>query len=186
MTRQESVVRPAEVVTWLLVDDGSIPNNPDLPLLLYRQAFALPERDPASMLESVFTANKWPAAWRYGIFPFHHYHSTAHEVLGVFRGHATVLFGGASGITARVGPGDVIIIPAGVGHKLLEASTGFTVVGAYPAGTRADLCRGRENERPTCLEAIARVAIPGQDPVYGVDGPLQKYWLKMTASAPDN
>ena len=167
-----------------LEDDGSIPNNSACPLLIYRRAISLPEQDSASVIESVFTANNWPAAWRYGIFPFHHYHSTAHEVLGVYNGTATVLFGGESGIAVQVSPGDVVIIPAGVGHKLLEASAGFSVVGAYPAGTTADLCRGHRDERVAAIASIAGVVVPDQDPVYGTEGPLKEHWLRHPASTP--
>ena len=119
-----------------LEDDGAIPNNAKLPLLVYRQAVALPEDDPAAVFEALFTANGWPAAWRNGVHPFHHYHSTAHEVLGVFSGRATACFGGEHGVRMSVSAGDVVIIPAGVGHKGIEATPDLGIVGAYPAGNR--------------------------------------------------
>lgn len=169
-------IRPAAVQSQRLEDDGSIPNNAKLPLLLYPQAVTLPTDDPATVFESLFTANGWPAAWRDGIFPFHHYHSTAHEVLGVFRGSATVRFGGEHGVEMTVSAGDVVIIPAGVGHKALEASADLGIVGAYPAGTRPDLCRGLADERPRCLDAIAQVTVPARDPLYGAGGPLRQHW----------
>ena len=173
---------PVSVEFWRFLDDGAIPNNVALPLLVYRQAAILPERDPACRFESVFTANGWPAAWRYGIFPFHHYHSTAHEALGVYSGSATVLFGGEFGAEVRVRAGDAIIIPAGVGHKALEASRDLGVVGAYPAGTEPDLLRGDPEDRPRSLESIAQVALPDQDPVYGTGGPLMRRWTPQAAS----
>ena len=168
--------RPTAVETWRLADDGTIPNNAALPLLLYRRAVILPAVDPASVFEAAFTANGWPAAWRNGIFPFHHFHSTAHEALGVFSGSATARFGGESGIEVTVSAGDVIVIPAGVGHKAVEASADLGIVGAYPAGTDPDLCRGAQGERPRSLQAIAQVAIPDRDPFYGAGGPLRQYW----------
>lgn len=162
-----------------LEDDGAIPNNAELPLLVYRQAVALPEDDPAAVFEALFTASGWPAAWRNGIHPFHHYHSTAHEVLGVFSGQATACFGGERGVRMTVSAGDVVIIPAGVGHKGIEATSDLGIVGAYPAGTGPDLCRGLSGERPACLEAIARVAVPHSDPVYGTVGPLHEHWASV-------
>ena len=176
MSDHRARTRPATVETWRLDDDGTIPNNAELPLLLYRQAVALPERDPATVFEALFTANGWPAAWRNGIFPFHHFHSTAHEALGVFSGSATACFGGESGIEITVSAGDVIIIPAGVGHKAIEASADLGIVGAYPTGTRPDLCRGAPEERPGCLDSIAQVAIPDRDPLYGHGGHLRQHW----------
>ena len=174
--RTTESARPAAVEAWRLADDGTIPNNPSLPLLLYRQAAVLSAPDPATVFEEAFTANGWPAAWRDGIFPFHHFHSTAHEALGVFSGSATARFGGESGIDVTVSAGDVIIIPAGVGHKAVEASVDLGIVGAYPAGTDPDLCRGVRGERPRTLEAIAGVAVPSRDPLYGAGGPLRRHW----------
>ncbi len=159
-----------------LEDDGAIPNNAKLPLLVYRQAVDLPEEDPAAVFEALFTANGWPAAWRDGIHPFHHYHSTAHEALGVFSGRATACFGGEHGARMTVSAGDVIIIPAGVGHKGIEATRDLGIVGAYPTGTSPDLLRGLTGERPASLVAIARVATPRSDPVYGAEGPLCEHW----------
>src|SRR5690606_9315115 len=117
--------------------DGKIPNNPRLPLLIYRGTLPPgqgPEADPAAAFESVFARNGWHGAWRDGIYPYHHYHSTAHEVLGVASGEAQVRLGGRNGMTLTIRAGDVVIIPAGVGHCNLGATPDFLVVGAYPEG----------------------------------------------------
>jgi uncharacterized protein YjlB len=159
-----------------LQDDGSIPNS-KFPLLIYQGALKLPASDPAALFEELFTSNHWSDSWRDGIYTYHHYHSTAHEVLGVYRGSATVQFGGERGTKQKVTAGDVIIIPAGVAHKNLGASSDFGVVGAYPAGQQWDMNYGQASERPQVDENIARVAMPEFDPVYGVDGPLKKSWV---------
>ena len=138
--------------------------------------WTLPEDEPATVFEALFTANGWPAAWRNGIYPFHHFHSTAHEALGVYRGTATARFGGEGGVDMTVSAGDVVIIPAGVGHKAIEASPDLGIVGAYPAGSGPDLCRGAPGERPASLAAIARVTVPARDPLYGAGGPLREHW----------
>ena len=70
--------------------------------------------DPAA-IERIFAANGWPPAWRNGVHPFHHF-SSAHEVLGVARGEASVLFGGPDGTVLPVAAGDVVVVPAGVAH----------------------------------------------------------------------
>ena len=176
MTDFDALIKSAKVVARRLEDDGSIPNNPSLPLLVYRQAVTLPEDDPATVFEALFTANGWPAAWRNGIYPFHHFHSTAHEALGVYAGTATARFGGEHGVDMTVSAGDVVIIPAGVGHKAIDASSDLGIVGAYPAGTGPDLCRGAPGERPASLDAIARVPVPACDPLYGAEGPLGQHW----------
>ena len=135
-------------------DDGSIPNNA-LPLLLYQQAFARDTPDLPSAIEERFAKNDWTGSWRAGVFPFHHYHSTTHEVLAVYRGTATLQLGGEQGRKFAVKPGDVIVIPAGVGHKRVESSEDFGLVGAYPEGRQWDLLRGLPDERPQADRNIA-------------------------------
>lgn len=167
---------PPDKLCFRFSDDGMIPNNPQCSLLLYRQALSLPARDPAVLLETLFASNRWFGSWRDGIYPFHHYHSTSHEVLGVYSGSATVLFGGEQGITQEIQRGDVVLIPAGVAHKNLSSSDDFGVVGAYPEGRPWDMCYGRPDERPRADDNIAKVPVPELDPVYGVEGPLRQEW----------
>ncbi|HHY86764.1 MAG TPA: cupin domain-containing protein [Verrucomicrobia bacterium] len=166
---------PPEVSVFQLADDGAIPNS-RFPLLIYHAAVQLPAADPASAFEELFEFNEWGGLWRDGIYTYHHYHSTAHEVLGVYRGSATVQFGGERGIKQKVVAGDVILIPAGVAHKNMGASSDFGVVGAYPAGQEWDMNYGRPQERPQADENIARVALPTADPIYGRRGPVREHW----------
>src|SRR5437764_8654672 len=125
---QEAQSNPAvgspNVSAYELPREDLIPNS-RLPLLVYRHAFRMePSYDPAVM-EKVFRANHWGGIWRNGIYAYHHYHSTAHEVLGVFRGSATVQFGGDHGRTQELHAGDVVVIPAGVAHKNLGSTDDF-------------------------------------------------------------
>jgi uncharacterized protein YjlB len=168
-----------KVILQTLTDDGVFPNNAKLPLIVYRGAVALPERDPAAAFEALFAAHDWPPAWRYGIFGYHHYHSTAHEVLGVFRGRATLQFGGEPGVVLEVQTGDVVVLPAGVAHKSLDSSRGFCAVGAYPRGQQWDTCTGKPGERPRADANIAGVPLPQADPVYGPKGPLMTHWTMV-------
>ena len=87
--------RPVEPITFLFQDDGETPNNPRLPLILYRDAVDVSGRDPAAAFEAIFERNGWGWGWRNGIFDFRHFHLRAHEVLGIARGSAQVEFGGA-------------------------------------------------------------------------------------------
>jgi len=165
-----------QVVTHLLRGDGEIPNNPRFPLLAYKGAVTLPATDPASVFERLFAANEWAGSWRDGVFPFHHFHSSAHEVLGVYGGSATIRLGGEGGVTLTVEPGDVVIIPAGVGHKKLASRGAFGVVGAYPAGQHPDICRASRRKLDGHADEVARVPLPAKDPVYGAQGPLFEHW----------
>jgi uncharacterized protein YjlB len=72
--------------TSRLAPDGSLANNPRLPLLLYPQAVALNDKAPATVFETRFQIHRWGATRCNGVFTFHQYHSTAHEVPGVYRG----------------------------------------------------------------------------------------------------
>ncbi len=163
------------IESYRLDDDGRIPNNPALPLLVYRAAVPA-DRDAAALFEMRFAEYGWRGAWRNGVYDYHHFHSTAHEVLGIARGEARIRFGGENGPCIRVGAGDAVVVPAGVGHKNEGASDDLLVVGAYPAGQKPDLCTGAAGERPGVLDAIRRVALPAADPIYGDEGPLRAYW----------
>jgi uncharacterized protein YjlB len=170
-------VRASEPQQFLFADDGSIPNNPTLPFLVYGGAVALNgPHDPAAVLEELFASNGWGDSWRNGVYPFVHYHSAIHEVLGVARGTARVRFGGALGAELALNAGDVAIQPAGTGHQRLDASRDFLVVGAYPPHGKYDLCRGAPEEHDRARLSIPKVPLPQKDPVFGSDGALVKLW----------
>lgn len=154
--------------TYHLLDDGVFPNNPHWPLVVYRQGTGDEGRSAsAAAFEKLFQANAWPPQWRSGIFSFHHYHSTSHEVLGVFSGHAEIQFGGDKGLVIECKSGDVIIIPAGVAHCCLSSADGFCCVGAYPAGANWDVLTEQDDDRVAAASRVADVAAPVMDPVYG-------------------
>lgn len=165
-----------QVETTLLDADGPFPNNGDLPVLLYRDAFSAPAENLASAIERTFRANGWRGTWRNGIYGYHHYHSTAHEVLGIARGSASIQLGGPHGETFDVRQRDVIVLPAGIPHKKLKSSSDFLVVGAYPEGQSWDMNYGKPGERPDADANITQVPLPQRDPVQGTKGPLLMHW----------
>jgi uncharacterized protein YjlB len=167
-----------DVRTHLLKDDGVIPNNPRLPLVLYPDVVRT-DAGPsttAGFFETIFSDNGWGRSWRNGVFPYHHYHSTQHEVLGVYAGWAEVQFGGEAGLVEVLRAGDAVVIPAGVAHKRISASGDFGVVGAYPPGDDWDMNYGRMEERAEALRNIEAVPPPPGDPVLGEGGPLEELW----------
>lgn len=166
-------------------DDGTTPNNPVLPLLLYRGAVALPDAfDPASVFEQLFAANGWRGSWRDGIYGFLHFHTRTHEVLGIARGRAWVKFGGAKGREVILKAGDVVVLPAGTGHKRLAKSRDLLVVGAYPeSGGKYDEPRPSQVDHATAVASVAAARLPDKDPVYGRNGPLKRLWRDASRSA---
>jgi uncharacterized protein YjlB len=156
-----------------LKPNGWMPNSP-LPVLLYRSA--LPSSpDLAADMERIFLANKWPPQWRNGVYAFHHYHSTAHEVLGFAAGHADLMLGGEGGETVTVHAGDVLVLPTGTGHCRISASDDFLVIGAYPENEQWDICRSAAS--PETLASMRKVRFPQSDPLTGPTGPLPKLWI---------
>jgi uncharacterized protein YjlB len=166
------------VVAHQLAPGGAIPNHPHWPLLVYPAAVEIAGSDPAAAFEALFDRNRWPAAWRNGVYAHHHFHTTAHEALGVYSGEVTVQFGGDDGIVVTARPGDVIVLPAGTGHKRLSSRGALGVVGAYPAGQHADICTPLLSNRTRHAGAVAQVPLPECDPVYGAEGPLFTYWKR--------
>jgi len=167
----------SEIQAFTFDDDGETPNNPRLPLLLYRQAVSLAgERDPAAPFERLFGAHGWGDGWRNGIYPFLHFHAGVHEVLGIACGAATVEFGGTRGKPLDVTAGDVAVLPAGTGHRRIAASRDLLVVGAYPRNGSFDQHRPGEIAHAAAVAAIARVPLPEMDPVHGETGPLCDLW----------
>ena len=162
------------IETHLFADDGVVPNN-SLPLVLYRGALGS-EGDLAARCEEMFEAHGWPGAWRNGIYGHHHYHSNAHEVLGIARGTARVRLGGENGASVELRAGDVVVIPAGVAHKREAASADLLVIGSYPRGQRPDICRAEAGAHDQSVGQVAKVALPECDPVTGRAGPLLDCW----------
>ncbi len=182
MTAIMAEMTPRNPLTFLLKDDGKVPNNPALPVLLYKNAVDLDKSiAPAAAIENLFRANGWGhGQWRDGIYPFVHYHSMIHEVLGIAQGRAKVQLGGPHGEVFDLAAGDVVVLPAGTGHQRFSASDDLLVIGAYPPEGTYNLCRGdNPAERDKALNTIAKVPVPTTDPVGGKNGPLPRLWRRQ-------
>lgn len=164
----------AEQPQALRLEPGDTMPNSRLPVLIYRKALAQDETNKAGGFERMFEANGWRGIWRDGIYDYDHYHSNAHEVLGVAQGRAELRLGGDTGKTVKLEAGDVVVLPAGTGHRRISHSENFVVIGAYPAGQEHyDICRTRS---PEAELRINKVKPPESDPVGGKSGPLLELW----------
>ncbi|AUX94723.1 hypothetical protein [Mixta gaviniae] len=159
----------------LAMPSNGVPNNP-LPLIIYPRVVPNDVEDIAAWFEQRFNDNQWPARWRAPIFPYTHYHSNTHELLGVGAGWAEVLFGGESGRMVTLRVGDAVLIPAGVGHQQVAASEDFFTVGAYPAGMTPDTLRDDKDKMEQALANIKRVPLPQFDPITGGEGAVTDFW----------
>ncbi len=155
-------------ITYFFADDGAVPNNPALPMLVYKAALDLSgARDPETAIEKLFDAHDWGnGRWRNGIFAYAHYHSMIHEVLGIARGTAKVRFGGDKGEVLDLEPGDIAVLPAGTSgyrrHRIWwslaairpPAPTTCAAATGRPTGT----ARSRRSPRCRCQRPIRSAA----------------------------
>lgn len=147
-------------------EDELAPNNPDLLVLIYSEAFE--KQDGLDdVMEKTFTKNGWGGIWRDGIFDYVHFHSNAHEVLGIAKGTVTVRLGGDLGIDFLLTAGDVVVLPAGTGHKKISGSSDLLVVAAYPKGQENYDIHKSWKDNPSVKNNIKAVALPQKDPLTG-------------------
>ncbi len=163
--------------SFSFADDGEVPNHPRWPLIVYAGAI-----DPAFLAASefafdrLFERNGWVVGFRNGIYPFTHFHSNTHEVLGIARGEATVQLGGEAGRALIVKAGDALLLPAGTGHRRIASSRDLLVIGGYPPGYQYDLIRSAAGDDGGIRARIVGVARPDADPVGGGAGPMTELW----------
>ncbi len=161
------------------IKEYNLPAITKYPLILYRGAVKTQGPSAAEECLALFARNGWRGGWTNGIYPYHHFHATTHEALGIVRGRARVRFGGKHGPSVEVEAGDAVVIPAGVSHCNEGASDDLVVVGAYPDGHHPDIERkGSDEATEIARQRTRAVPIPGADPICGKDGPLLKSWRR--------
>ncbi|KAL2006416.1 hypothetical protein VTN00DRAFT_9084 [Thermoascus crustaceus] len=156
------------IPAWHNIPNTSIQSKP---LLIYHGAFQASAKELWSRLKEIGAV---VPQWQYTMYSQTHFHSTTHEVLGVVSGRARLCFGGEKNperFEPTVEKGDLMILPAGVGHRLLDdLDGGFQVVGAYPPGKQWDMCYGSPGEEQK-VKNIEKLGWFDKDPLYGKEGP---------------
>jgi len=154
--------------------------NSKLPVIIYQGALNLPRQKnkAAEIARSVCEGNGWSNTWKNGIYDFHHYHSITHECMAVVMGSARLVLGGPGGKAVELNSGDVIILPAGIGHACTRASDDFLCIGSYPQGKDYDTNYGIPAEFKIAVKRIKELSIPAGDPIFGKTGFLKVYWKK--------
>lgn len=160
----------------MMAADRFCPNNQKLQVILYKQVLQL-TGNAEKEVKDLFEKNGWTDAWTDSIFTYHHYHSTAHEVLAIIAGHCMLDLGGDDGNIQTIAKGDVIILPAGVAHKNVGSSDDFVCIGAYPNGQKYDMNYCKEEEMEQSKINIDNVPLPEKDPVMGDSGALVQLWF---------
>ena len=105
-----------------------------------------------------------------------HYHSTTHEVIGIKSGEVTLILGDSVGKSIAMKAGDLIIIPASVGHYSSINQLAYEAVGGYPNGTEWDMIFNEKDKHEFAMETIRKIPIPQTDPLLGSIGLLFEFW----------
>ena len=162
---------------FYLQENDAIPNNPDLPVLLYRDVLDSTRADKHRQFQHYFEQNGWKGIWKNGLYDYHHFHSSSHEALGIASGSADMELGGDGEKTITVKAGDLILLPAGTGHRRVSASENLVIIGAYPEGQQNyDVCRSKSDYSGNLAPHLKTVPLPKNDPIYGSEGPLLQFW----------
>jgi len=163
-------MRSPQKLNFKKADD--VPNS-HLPVVIFRGRLARFRPRKAQAFRRAFEKSGWVGVWTDTIFDYTHFHSNAHEVLGIAEGTVTLRLGGEKGRLVRLKPGDMLVLPAGVGHRRVAGDDRLKVVGAYPRGqAHFDMKRAGR--------AIPKPPLPRTDPFEGENGPLTKIWHPRT------
>ncbi|TPN81137.1 hypothetical protein FJ987_09865 [Mesorhizobium sp. CU2] len=168
-----------KVETIFLKPTPTVPNS-RLPVLIYRGIIS----GSIANFEATIRANGWFPDWysKMGLYPKHHFHSDAHELIGFASGAQTGRLGGDGGVDVELEKGDVVVIPAGVGHLGIGISDDILAIGAYPLGYGIrDFRLCEASEFAEAFRKVQQVPVPPTDPFLGATGPLPEIWMNAAA-----
>jgi uncharacterized protein YjlB len=164
----------SETETRIFEPSGGIPNS-RYPAVIYRDALPREARQGRAAC-ALLVSNGWGGNWLYGVYPFWHFHTKGHEVLACTAGRARLGLGGEGGMEVEVRQGDVCVLPAGVGHRCLQASGDFQMAGGYPPGQEGDIVRPGEIAIDEARAKIAALPLPTTHPLSGKADGIVRLW----------
>jgi uncharacterized protein YjlB len=97
-------------------------------VLIFRGVLAPQASKKALRFRHAFQKSGWTGLWSDTIYDYTHFHSNAHEVLGIAEGKVTLKLGGEEGRLFRLKAGDMLVLPAGVGHRRVGGDEGLKVL----------------------------------------------------------
>jgi len=174
---------------YLKKSTAHVPNSP-LPVLVYRNV--LPSEPTAETTRDAIEPNDWLQGGVFKHYPAHHFHSVTHECYAVFKGSSRLLLGrgpldqpDGGNVEVELGPGDAIVLPAGVAHCSIRSENDYEYVGLYPRGSPHwdnNFCKAGEDETKEKARNARAVPVPDSDPIFGTDGPLVEIWRQAMKS----
>ena len=140
----ERLVRLRKPELFRFRDDGETPNNPRLPLVVYRGAVRL-DRGTIPLRSSRRPSPATAGAIRGATASM----TSCISIPRPTKCWASPAAGSRAirrrqGLQHHLAAGDVVVLPAGTGHRRIRASRDLLVVGAYPAGGSYDEPRPEE------------------------------------------
>ena len=128
---------------------GLIPNTSiqNKPLYIYQGVFQ-PSVSASNIETHLTSVGVVVPQWRFTMYSQTHFHSTTHEVLCISHGRAKLCFGGednSGAISPTVSKGDVIVVPAGVAHWLLNDEDGSFEMVLWETGRGREGCEHQED-----------------------------------------
>ncbi|UQC81019.1 uncharacterized protein CLUP02_06505 [Colletotrichum lupini] len=166
MSSYEKVVQPE---AYPLKRTAHCPNN-DLPVLIYRDVLQSLNEESAS-----------------------------ERLQRVFQGSSELVFGEGvsddvgSGVRCIVRAGDVVVVPAGVGHASVSKAEGaadpvegepeYRYVGVYPKGSphyKYEIGKKKLEEKSGLIEEVSAVPVPPNDPFNGYESQALKQALRTS------
>lgn len=167
------------VQSFMIQENKPFPNS-TLPVLYYPASIQnkLTEGNASQEVLSFFEQNGYTNGWVGSIYTYHHFHSNTHEVLACISGDAEVQLGGPDAEIYSFKAGDVLLLPAGVAHKLIKASEDFQIIGAYPDDKEPDMQKGDLKHYLEIKKRTRKVRVPEYDPVKSSQGGVIEHWKK--------